>query len=321
LLDGVAAGAAAVFEQVAGEAPLQHGSFAVLHSLYWLTVNLASDGPLVICVDDVQWCDSASLRYLAYLAKRLEGLPVLVVLARRTGEEQPDDGLVAEIALDPSVKVLRPAPLSLEGAETLVRERLGDGAEAFVAACHRMTSGNPLLLRQLLRALEDEGIPPDVSHVDTVRAVGSRAVAALVTLRLRRMTSAVTASARAVAVLGEAAGLPTVAALAQLPEKQVAAALDTMSRSEILSDEDHLSFVHPLIREAVYEDLSAAERALHHERAASILHEQGAAPEQVAAHLLRAPRRGSVTTVELLRAAARTAMARGASDSAVLLLR
>ena len=321
LFGGAAAGAAAVFEEVAGEAPAQHGSFAVLHALYWLTVNLAADGPLVICIDDVQWCDGASLRYLAYLVKRLEGLPVLVLLARRTGEQQPDDTLLAEIALDASVTVLRPAPLSAQAAGMLVRDRLGEGAETFVSACHRMTSGNPLLLRQLLRALADEGIPPDVSHVDTVRAVGSRAVSALVTLRLRRMSSAVTAAARAVAVLGEAAGLPTVAALAQLPEDQVAAALDTLSRSEILADEHHLTFVHPLIREAVYDDLPAGERALHHERAASILRQQGAAPEQVAAHLLRAPRRGSAVTVDLLRAAARTTMTRGASDAAVLLLR
>lgn len=321
LLAGAASGAVRVFDDAAVAAPAQQGSFAVLHGLYWVTVNLASDQPLMICVDDVQWCDSASLRFLAYILKRLEGLPVLVVLSRRTGEQLPDDALLAEIALDPLVTVLRPAPLSAEAAGTLVRERLGDGAESFVSACHRMTSGNPLLLRQLLRALEDEGVPPDVSHVDTVRAVGSRAVSALVTLRLRRMPSAVTAAARAVAVLGEAAGLPTVAALAQLPEREIAAGLDTLSRSEILTEDHHLTFVHPLIREAVYDDLPAAERALHHEQAATILREQGAPPEQVAAHLLRAPRRGSADTVEVLRAAARTAMTRGASDAAVLLLR
>lgn len=321
LLAGAAAGAGTVFGEAAGEAAVQHGSFAVLHGLYWVTVNLASGGPLLICVDDVQWCDSASLRFLAYLVKRLQGLPVLVVLARRTGEEQPADALLAEIALEPALTVLRPAPLSAEAAATLVRERLGGGAESFVRACHRMTSGNPLLLRQLLRALEDEGVPPDVSHVDTVRAVGSRAVSALVTLRLRRMPGAVIAAARAVAVLGEAAGLPTVSALAQLPEEQAAAALDTLSRSEVLTEEHHLTFVHPLIREAVYDDLPAAERSLHHERAATILRRQGVPPEQVAAHLLRAPRRGSAGTVEVLRAAARTAMTRGASDAAVLLLR
>ncbi len=321
LLAGAAAVAKPVFEEVAGDDPLSHGSFAVLHGLYWLTVNLANEGPLVICVDDIQWCDSASLRYLAYLVKRLEGLPVLVVLAMRTGEQHPDDALLAELALDTSVTVIRPAPLSPEAAATLVRERLGVGADPFVDACHRMTSGNPLLLRQLLRALADEGVRPDVAHVDTVRAVGSRAVSALVTLRLRRMPPTITAAARAVAVLGEAAGLPTVAALAQQPEDEVAAALDTLSRSEILKDEQHLIFVHPLVRDAIYDDLPAGERALHHERAAQVLLQQGAVPEQVAAHVLRAPRRGSAATVELLRAAARTAISRGASDAAVVLLR
>ena len=109
LLAGAAAGAASVFEDVAGDAHAQQGGFAVLHGLYWVTVNLASEGPLVICIDDVQWCDSASLRYLAYLVRRIEGLPVLLVLALRTGEQHPDDALLAEIALDASVTVLHPA--------------------------------------------------------------------------------------------------------------------------------------------------------------------------------------------------------------------
>jgi len=321
LLDGAAEGARVVFDGVAGPDGPSPGNFAVLHGLYWLTVNLAGDGPLVISVDDAQWCDVASLRFLAYLVKRLEGLRVLVVMTVRSGEEQPDDTLLAELAFDPSVTALRPHPLSAEAAGTLVRERLGDGADSFVSACHRMTSGNPLLLRQLLRALEEEGVRPTVSHVDTVRAVGSRAVSSLVMLRLRRMPPAVTAAARAVAVLGEEAQLPAVAELGRLPEGDAAAALDTLARVEILQDRLPLAFVHPLVRDAVYGDLPAADRALHHERAAQLLQEQGAAPETVAAHLLLAPRRGNRAAVGVFRAAARMAMARGASDSAAGLLR
>lgn len=321
LLSGAAAAAGGVFDQVAADDRGHETGFAVLHGLYWLTVRLTADGPLVIAVDDVQWCDSASLRYLAYLVKRLDGLPVLVVMTLRTGEQHPDDALLAELALDASTTVLRPQPLSEDATGALVRERLGEGSDLFVGACHRMTSGNPLFLRQLLRALEDEGVPPDVSHVDTVRAVGSRAVSALVMLRLRRMPATVGAAARAVAVLGPVAGLPTVAKLARLPEEQAAAALDTLARGEILQHGQLLTFVHPLVRDAVYDDLPVADRQLHHERAAHILQEQGAAAEEVAAHLLLAPRRGSGETVAALREAARTAAERGASDSSVLLLR
>jgi tetratricopeptide (TPR) repeat protein len=75
------------------------------------------------------------------------------------------------------------------------------------------------------------------------------------------------------------------------------------------------------VREAVYRDLPAAERALLHERAAGLLRTAGAGDEQVAAHLLLAPLRGDPDTVAVLRRAARTAADRGASESAVTLLR
>ena len=71
---------------------------------------------------------------------------MLVVLARRTGEQQPDDALIAEIALD-ALSPAAPSTPVRAAAGMLVRERLGEGAESFVSACHRMTSGNPLLLR------------------------------------------------------------------------------------------------------------------------------------------------------------------------------
>jgi predicted ATPase len=220
----------------------------------------------VLCVDDIQWSDEPSLQFLAYLVKRLEGLPVLVVLAMRTGEPHQADDLLAELAGNESVSVLRPAPLSQQATAALVADRLGRGADAFVAACHRMTSGNPLLLRQLLRALADEGVPPDAAHVDTVRAVGSRAITSLVTLRLRRMPATVATVAHAVAVLGPDADLMSVADLAQRPEEDVAAAIDVLTRSEILLDRQPLDFVNPLVRDAIHADIPAGERALLHER-------------------------------------------------------
>ena len=58
-------------------------SFAALHGLYWLTVNLAGGRPLLLAIDDLHWADRPSLRFLAYLARRLEGLPVLVAASLR----------------------------------------------------------------------------------------------------------------------------------------------------------------------------------------------------------------------------------------------
>jgi len=54
--------------------PAGDTSFAALHGLYWLVANLAANRPLLIAVDDAHWADKPSLRWLAYLAPRLDGL-------------------------------------------------------------------------------------------------------------------------------------------------------------------------------------------------------------------------------------------------------
>jgi hypothetical protein len=59
-------------------------SFATLHGLYWLTANVASRAPIVLVVDDSQWADVSTLRFLIFLGSRLDGLRTLVLVARRT---------------------------------------------------------------------------------------------------------------------------------------------------------------------------------------------------------------------------------------------
>lgn len=325
LLRGSAKSAASVFGEVTTAAvdpeDRADGSFAVLHGLYWLTVNLAAEQPVVLAVDDLQWCDSGSVRALAFLLRRLEGLPVLITATLRTGETHEDEALLAELVQDLATVTVHPGPLGPEGTAQLVRHRLGEDAHAsFVAACHRTTGGNPLLLRQLLRALQVEGIRPDASHADTVNAIGSRAVSSMVLMRLARLPKDCTTVARAVAVLGDGADLPVVAALAQLDDAATAAAIAVLARAEVVRVDHPLGFVHPLVGEAVYQDLPPGERELHHERAARVLQERGATPEQVAAHLMLAPRRGDEETVCVLRLAAETAAERGAADGATAYL-
>ena len=247
---------------------------------------------------------------------------MLVAATLRSAEPGTDPALLAEIVQDPATHPLRPGPLSADAVAALVRERLGDDADpGFCAACHQATGGNPLLLRQLLRALEAEGVQPVADRVDVVRAVGPRAVSSTVLLRLSRLSEDARAVARATAVLGESAELPRVAALAGRDERAVAAASGELIRAEIIRPEPPLGFVHPLVRDAVYHELPPAERELEHERAAEMLREAGADIEQVAAQLLLAPRRGAAWAAELLQRAGSDAVRRGAAESAVAYLR
>ncbi|MBS1678728.1 MAG: AAA family ATPase [Actinobacteria bacterium] len=312
--EGAASSARAVF---AGEAD-EGATFAVLHGLYWLTLNVGAERPLVLSVDDLHWCDRPSLRFLAYLTPRLEGAPLLLGATLRSAEPGTDPVLLGEIARDPLTTSMRPQPLSVGGVGTLLGP---DAAPAFVAACRDATGGNPLLLRELLGMLLGEGVAPTAANVGAVKAIGPSAVARSVMFRLSRLAPEEIEVAKAAAVLAEGASVADIAALTGLDEATVARATGELARVEILRREPPLGFVHPLVREVVYREQPAGERQLAHARAAAVLRGRGASDEEVATHLLATAPAGDPEVVETLREAGRSAARKGAADSAMTYLR
>jgi DNA-binding NarL/FixJ family response regulator len=323
MLAGAAAWAARVFAAPGEVADEQTAaSFSALHGLYWLTANVVGDERTLVAIDDLHWCDIPSLRFLAYLARRLEGLPILLAGTLRPSDPGNGGTVLEEIARQPATVFIHPRPLSLAAVKELVKDRLGHDADAtFATTCHGVTGGNPLLLDQLLTSLSLDGVRPDADHVHVVGDLGARAVSRTVLARFGRLPRETIDVGRAVAVLGERAEVPTVAALSGLDERRVGAASDALVRADILRPDTPLGFVHPLVRDAVYEDLSPGERELQHARAASILRDGGATTEQVAAHVLLTAGRGHSWVVDSLLEAASTATRRGAADNAVAYLR
>jgi DNA-binding CsgD family transcriptional regulator len=323
LLTGAAAPAAAVFGEPDARADGGEGaSFASLHGLFWLVLNLAEERPLLLAVDDLHSCDRPSLSFLAYLARRLESQPILLLAGLREAEPGTDAALLGEIVRGPDATGVHPAPLSEAAVAALVEERLGAAPdESFTAACRDSTGGNPLLVTQLVTALRSEGVRPDAAQVGRVTDIGPRAVSRTVLLRLARLPGLATQVAQAVAVLGDGAGLAAVAELADVEEARLADATRALAQAEILRSEPPLAFVHPLVRDAVYHELSPGERELRHARAAALLRDAGARTEEIAAHLLHTSPRGERWAAELLWERGRAAMHAGAADSAVAYLR
>jgi class 3 adenylate cyclase/DNA-binding CsgD family transcriptional regulator len=316
LLGGAASQAARLFNAGEGGGSSEEDVYALLHGLYWLTVNLAEVRPLALAVDDVQWSDPPSLRWLAYLARRLEGVPVYVLATLRPIEDEHP--LLAELLADPATTIVRPNALSAPSVTELVQQELGaDAEEAFSLACHTATGGNPLLLRELLRTLAGEDVAAVAASVTIVERLAPDAVTRSVRLRLRRLPEEAARLARAVAVLGDRAERSQAAALAELERRQVAPAAAALARVDLLRPEPPFSFVHPLVRNAVYESIPAQERAAEHTRAAELLAELAAPPEQVAAQLLLAPPESVPESVKVLREAARRAAAEAGLESAV----
>ena len=324
LFAGAAGPAARLFEPDERQSPTAAVGFEALHSLYWLVVNLADRAPLLVSVDDCQWVDRDSLRFLAYLAQRIEGLRVAMLLAGRRPDPAAVDGgsLWAQVASRPEAGVLQLQPLSESASVALARERLGaQAAEEFCRACHRATGGNPLFLRELLSALDAAGVVPSAGAASEVQAVGPAAVSRFVLHRLATLGPDATELARAVAVLGDDSELELVGRVSGLREDAARVAADELVRADIFVGGERLGFVHPIVRAALYEDLAPGERQARHAAAAEALAEDGASPERVTAHLLMTAATGDQRRVETLRSAARVASRRGAPDAAAARLR
>ena len=150
LLPPAAAPAAARVDPASAE-----GVAAIVQGVYWALATLADGAALVLVIDDSQWTDAPSWRLIAYLARRLEDQPIMVVLGARSGLDEDREARLGEVTSAPAAEVVALHPLSEDASAELVRERLGAGAhESFCEACHHASAGNPFLLAELIGHLQ-----------------------------------------------------------------------------------------------------------------------------------------------------------------------
>ena len=304
-------------DTVLSRAPRGHGRQALaeaVHGLYRLTVDLASRRPIALVVDDAHWSDVPSLRFLAYLATRLEDLPVLVVVAMRPPDHEP---LTSALTAAPGAIVLRPGRLSERATAQLVRRALPDAGHDLCVACHDATGGNPFFVGEVAATLRDSG----ATGPDEVRELVPPTVADAVAARIATLPAEARALAHAAAVLGDGVLTRHAGAVAGLNPDAAGEAADALTAAGIVEPRLPLAFVHPIVRAAVYADMPPGRRARAHGRAARLLDEEGAPPEQVAAQLLGTEPRGDAWACEQLVAIGRREAARGAADAAVAAFR
>jgi DNA-binding CsgD family transcriptional regulator len=311
----------ALHEGAEGQVAAPDASFTVLHGLYWLCANLAGDRPLVVTVDDAHWADAPSLRFLAFLLPRLEELSLALVVATRPEAEGAAAPLLGLLLADPLARVIRPSPLSASAVGRLIEEGLGRvPVPGFAAACQRTTGGVPFLVRELVAALHEEGVEPTAAEAQRVEALGARTIGRAMLVRLSRLPPVAARLAQAVAVL-ETAELAQAADLAGVDAEAAAQAADLLVAAGILGPRRPLTFVHPIVRAGILEEVPPAERMRAHRRAAELLAVREDSGERVAEHLLATEPSGDPWTVARLTDAARDAARRGAPESAASYLR
>jgi DNA-binding CsgD family transcriptional regulator/tetratricopeptide (TPR) repeat protein len=292
-------------------------AFAVLHALYWVTAALAERGPLLMAIDDAHTADASSLDYLGFLLPRLEELPVLLIVTGRPDEPGAPSGF-RRLMSDSLVSHMFLTPLSAEAAKEVLAEELkGEPEPAFAATCHEVSGGNPFLLRELARTLAQRGVEPALGRDETVRGLVPERVSQTVSRRLERLSPDAGMVARSLAVLGDGSDPRLIADLAGVGD---GSSMDELRAAAIMAPNPSPRFIHPLVRSAIYADFPVVERERSHARAAALLRERGADPEQIAGQLLAAGASGDRATVETLIEAGERSLGKGAPRSAIAYL-
>ncbi|WP_445160862.1 helix-turn-helix transcriptional regulator [Mycobacterium sp. Dal123C01] len=309
LMQGPASLAEALFSQCVAT-----DEFAVLHGLYWLTVNLVEQHPLAVLVDDLPWADQSSQRFFAYLAERLDDLPVALVVTIRTGDPGSESASIGSVWDSATTAAIRPSTLSPQAVAAMLDRALPEhrGDDDLVAAVMNLTGGNPFFVGAVTDAMR-AGEDPTSTTPGSVRRQVSR--------RLARLGQSASALAKAASVIGDDASLCDVSRLAGLEVDRGVVLAEELVAANLMQRSDPVMFAHSIIREATYGLLQGEERLTLHAQAARILADGGAESEVVAEHLLLAAAGEDPWVLRALRDAGRAAARKGVHSAALRYLR
>jgi DNA-binding CsgD family transcriptional regulator len=263
---------------------------------------LATDRPLCLAIDDVQWLDASSLAALRYALARLDGEPVATVLAVRG---DVPDWLRRSIPRE-RLRTIELGGLSIGATRELLRTRLEVSfPRPTLIRLWETSGGNPFFALEMASALERRGGRVDPGEELPIPA----SLEELVQDRLERLSAAALEVARIVAALAE----PTVRLLETAAGRRAQMGLaDTLAGRILEVDGQHLRFTHPLLRSAVSSRVTPAERRSLHARLADVVPEA----EERARHLAVATVEPSREIASLLDEAAVAVRSRGAPAAA-----
>ncbi len=259
----------------------------------WLRLS-ATQGPIVLVLDDLHWADLTSLELLEHVLLELGDSPILILGTYRDAElakGHPHAALLDRCERVPAWKRIALQSFAIDDVSQYLREVTGaDVPHALASHIHERTGGNPFFVRETVRTLSERTLSAARSSYSEVelpapaRDVIRRRVAALPELSQHALEGA--------SVLGTEIEIGLLAMLLERSTNEVLDAVDRALAAQLLMVEGlhRYAFSHVLIRDTVYGDLASRTRRELHLRAARLLHERDAEQhrQQVSAHLASA---------------------------------
>ncbi|MFI6603456.1 LuxR C-terminal-related transcriptional regulator [Nonomuraea sp. NPDC050536] len=279
----------------------ESGSDDVFAALYDHVREITRTGPLVLVVDDVHRIDGQSLGWLAHLARRLSGLPVLLVVSVPVGEWPASREVYDELRSTVNHVEISLDPLGEDEGARLLELSCGTRpSPQFASLCRRLTGGNPRFLVELARQLNQEGIGTDDQAAGQLPALAPPRIARYVTDRLARHSAHSLTVAKTLAVLDADARHSLVKELSGIEDGEVANTVLGLTELGLLRAGATIAFVHPIVRVALYRCMRAEERNRYHLGAARLLAASEADPPVTARHLLAVGPTASPEVTDLL---------------------
>ncbi|MEO6889594.1 MAG: AAA family ATPase, partial [Ktedonobacteraceae bacterium] len=267
---------------------------------------LAAPQPLLLLLDDLQWCDHETLEWLQYLLSCEPQARLLLIGTVRAEETLPGhplvaflsalqrDGLVTEIAL---------GPLTTMETTSLAEHTLGQQLDPAVgSALYRETEGNPLFVVEMARAgtlarqqPEQHALGRPLPLLTQSASTLPPTVQTVLAARLAQLSAQARNVANVAAVIGREFAFPVLARASRESEEHVVRGLDELWQRRMVREAaaETYDFSHDKLRELIYTSLSMAYRRLLHRRIAEAFEDMyasdlDAVSGQLAAHFERA---------------------------------
>lgn len=263
--------------------------------------------PLLLSIDDLQWCDADSFEWLHSLARSAAASQILVLGTARSEELGRDDALIRlmrELRQRGDLVEIALAPLNAEETAALALQVAGGTiAEASLHELYRSTRGNPLFVVESMRAGLGGATPARIQ--------------ALISARLGQLSKPAYELAGMAAAVGRSFSFDLLAKTADWDEASLIQALDELWQRRIVEGHGaaEYDFTHDRLREVAYQELSLVRRRFLHRRLARVIEGPGA---QIAAHFESAGM--AEEAIEAYCAAAAAARGRFADSEAAGLL-
>jgi tetratricopeptide (TPR) repeat protein len=252
--------------------------FRLFEAVGSLIQRAADEAPVAIFLDDLHAADSASLLLLRFISAQLAGSRVLVTCAYRDTEVGPDlAATLSDLGREMGTQRVSLSGLDRAATARLLADTMRTApAEDLVARVQEETRGNPLFVVEVGRLLDADGWRDGRLPIpDGVRETISR--------RLERCSDRCREALDVAAVFGREFELEPLARVCGMDEGQLLAAIDEATRARFV---DGRRFSHVLMRDALYEGLSAARRMQLHREIAAVLKARRAAASEIAHHYL-----------------------------------